>query len=289
MSNKTSSPVKSTENRQSSTPGQEVLLRDESDEIIDTLKNQLQSLQRQLDDSRKDSSKDPQEKLRSRWHSELTPHIASRLQMPAEELTERLERLIDQVDEPELKGELEHCRETAFFLFDTFRRIGEKHDDLTESLTAEVRTVKTVEFQRLLDEALKERGLPVSTLLKEPLPEELELSQQSLITVLITLSSLAAAIFGENITLEISDADKGRGSLERIRLVIRSQNSLDSLKKGEALSSLAIRSGLNSTAVVDLLYVEKIIEMRGGLLGFFTQGQRTNGFDVTLPVGTTGK
>ncbi|MDH4247125.1 MAG: hypothetical protein OEW39_04850 [Deltaproteobacteria bacterium] len=280
MSGKASSITENTEKRRKDGGKDEVLLRDESDEIIDTLKTQLKSLQNQLAHTRRTNEKSPPQELRSRFQAELTPHIASRLQMPAEELTQRLERLITQVEEPEIRDELEQCRDTAYFLFDTFRRISEKHEVLTDSLTAEVHTVGSEQFRRLLDDALRERGLAVSLLHREPMPETLTLSQQSVLTVLITLSGLAVEMFGPGVTLELSSLSRG----DALRLVIRGEGSIEGLHKGDPLSSAAIRTGLRSAAVVDLLYVEKIVEMRGGMLGFFRRGDRTQGFELTLPI-----
>jgi len=82
--------------------GGEVTLRDESDEIVDNLKARLTSLQSQLD-AYKNADSRPQaaggggnEDLVSAWNAAVTPHLASRLQLPAEELTHRLDRLIEQ-------------------------------------------------------------------------------------------------------------------------------------------------------------------------------------------------
>jgi len=280
MSKKASLTTENTEKRQKGGGEEEVLLRDESDEIIDNLKNQLRSLQQQLDHKGNGKKKESPPDFRVRFQAELTPHIASRLQMPAEELTERLERLITQVEEPEIRGELEHCRDTAYFLFDTFRRISEKHEALTDSLTAEVTRVDTVEFRRLLEDALRDRGLAVSLLHREPMPDTLSLSQQSVLTVLITLSGLTVEMFGPGVTMELSSVARG----EALRLVIRGDGRVEGLRRGDPLSSAAIRTGMRSAAVVDLLYVEKIVEMRGGTLGFFRRGDSTQGFELTLPI-----
>ena len=62
------------------------------------------------------------------------------------------------------------------------------------------------------------------------------------------------------------------------------ERSLPKMDHGEAVSAAIIRSGVRSRSVVDLLYVEKIIEMRGGKLEFLRMGDEVNGFKVSLPV-----
>lgn len=274
--------------------GPEVLLRDESDEIIDHLKSQLNNLQQQLQRYKRTDRDRPggegEGGWREAWQAGLTPHIASRLQMPAEELTARLERLVDEVGEPHLRDELEKSRDTAFFLFDTFRRISEKHDQLTESLTADTLVVAAEELRARFEQALEERELPVTVATRSPLPARMMLSPQSLLTVLTTLADLAVDLFGGATRLELSCPEPGEGGERRAELSLRvtSERAWEGLEHEAEVTTVAIRHGMRSHAVVDLLYVEKIIEMRGGSLGFFRQGGRVHGFEVAVPVTVLG-
>ncbi|NIP73428.1 MAG: hypothetical protein GWO16_10550, partial [Gammaproteobacteria bacterium] len=71
----------------------DLVLRDESDEIIDNLKQQLSTLQKELE--RFQGGADAAGATeRAGLEAGLAPHIASRLQMPADELSGRLERLL---------------------------------------------------------------------------------------------------------------------------------------------------------------------------------------------------
>ncbi len=119
------------------------------------------------------------------------------------------------------------------------------------------------------------------------LPERITLPPSSVITVLATLAGLAGDIFGKPGSAVVScpewEADPAvtEGSL---LLCMRCEAALPSVEAEEAVSAAIIRSGVRSRAVVDLLYVEKIIEMRGGRLEFMREGEQVNGFAVHLPV-----
>ncbi len=289
MSSK-SPPIEASQAKRKKEPRpREVVLRDESDAIIDTLKRRLESLQRQMARYQGDKAgrAADREAQSGTLDIKLTPHIASRMEIPAEELAARLQRLIGQIADPELKSELEHCRETAFFLFDTFRRIREKHEDLIGSLTADSLVMKATEFSRRLETSLHERRLPVQVSSVSPLPHRLALSPQSVITVLATLADLAVAICGQPSQIAIScpELDAAvEGEETRLCLQITSNQAWRGIEGQEAISSVAIRSRIRSSAIVDLLYVEKIIEVRGGSLQFFKRQGQVYGFEVFIPI-----
>jgi hypothetical protein len=268
-----------------------LVLRDESDAIIDNLKQQLGALQAQLNRYKTPGAgggtirRDDGE--RQALDFGLTPHIASRLQIPAVELTARLDRLIEQVQDPALRAELEQCRDTAFFLSDTFQRIGEQHQALTDSLTADALVMDARSFCERLESSLRQRSLAVRVETVSALPAQLRLSPQSAITVLMTLAELAGDLFGrtERLTVacpRLEDAEEGADTF--LQLQISGGESWGDVAEGEAVSAVAIRSGARSRAVVDLLYVEKIIEMRGGSLDFLRRNQRVCGFTVHIPI-----
>ncbi|HKI99034.1 MAG TPA: hypothetical protein VKB51_11215 [bacterium] len=274
--------------------GTDVVLRDESDEIIDNLKQQLQALQAQLNSYKRATPPGgsggtirPEPDERQTLDLGLTPHIASRLQIPAEELTQRLERIIEQVTDPSLRAELEACRDTAFFLSDTFQRIEQQHQALTDSLTADALVMDAGTFRERLEGSLRDRSLAMRVEAVSPLPAQLRLSPQSAITVLTTLAELTEDLFGraQQITVacpRMDDAAEGADTF--LQLQITGDAPWAEVAEGEAVSAVAIRSGARSRAVVDLLYVEKIIEMRGGSLDFLRRAQGVCGFTVHIPI-----
>ena len=272
----------------------ELVLRDESDEIIDNLKQQLGALQAQLNRYKPSSGAGGSAGGTIRTTDErraldfgLTPHIASRLQIPAEDLAERLNRLIEQVQDPAVRAELEACRDSAYFLNETFQRIAEQHEALTDSLTADPLVMDSRTFCERLESALHQRSLGVRVEATSPLPAQLRLSPQSAITVLMTLAELAVGLFGstERLTVacpRLADAEEGADTY--LLLQITGAKAWKDVAEGEAVSAVAIRSGARSRAVVDLLYVEKIIEMRGGSLDFLRRNHRVCGFTVHIPI-----
>lgn len=292
MSTKSPPTDEAQRERTEALPGDEVMLPDESDAIIANLKNQLHSLQQQLDYPPTAGGGPPglvggeasQERI---LDGGMTVRIASRLEIPAEELTARLERVIEQIHDPDLKAELIHARETAFFLFDTFRHINASHDQLTQSLTAEIQELDRDDFLGRLEASLHDRNLPVTVEGDASLPGKIGLPPSSVITILATLARLAVDIFDRPGTARVSCTNwgppnnSGEGTLE---LRLSCERSLPKMARDEAVSAAIIRSGVRSRSVVDLLYVEKIIEMRGGQLEFLRKGDEVNGFKVSLPV-----
>lgn len=274
---------------------EEVLLRDESDEIIDTLKQRLRNLEAQLAHYRGDEGApggpgagEPagRERPPGGWGGELVPHIAARLQVPAEELTGRLDALIERTDDPALRAELEHCRDTAFFLFDTFREISDKHAELTESLAVNPEHLEVPDFLARLEAALTERRLPVSLRGGADLPPQRVLAAPSVITVLTTLAAVGSELLGETARIELAPAEgEPAPGAERVplRLRITGEQVWEGLAEDDQVTSVAIRAGMRSAAVVDLLYVEKIIEMQGGAVGFYRDQGQVHGFEVLLP------
>ncbi len=266
-----------------------VVIRDEADAIIDNLKSELNALQSQLTHYREAGGGPPEEGGETTssvpsaraYDASLTPHIAARMEIPAKELTRRLELLIGQIDDRQLKEELEQCRDTASFMHDTFRQIGEKHQRLTDSLTALPQDMDAEAFCKHLEESLHERNLMVPLTKGLGLPRRVSLSPQTVITILATLTELAADIFSLPSKLIVAGGD---GAGESLLLRIECGETLEMRGEEEPLSAMVIRSGIRSKSVVELLYVEKIIEMRGGSLKFMERDGKAGGFEVRLPL-----
>ena len=158
----------------------EVVLPDESDRIIAELRSQLHSLQGQLAVYQQDGQKgDPQNPpasataagaggrppvapesgaARKSWSDEWAPQVADRLRAPAQDLTARLERVIEQVQDPVLRDELEHCLQTAFYLFATFRHISDNHRLLLESLESTRARISVAALREALQAELSSQG-----------------------------------------------------------------------------------------------------------------------------------
>ena len=265
------------------------MIRDEADAIIDNLKSELNALQSQLSHYREGGKSPPDQgrEIKSSlssarvYDASLTPHIAARMEIPAEELTRRLEQIIGQVDDQQLKEELGHARDTASFMHDTFRQIVEKHQHLTESLTAAPQDMDAEAFCNHLEGSLRERNLKIPLTTGLGLPPRVSLSPQTVITILATLTELALEIFSFPSKLVVAGGDGAGGSL---LLRIECGETREMETRDEPLSAMVMRSGNRSNGVVELLYVEKIIEMRGGSLKFMERDGKAGGFEVRLPL-----
>lgn len=278
---------------------EELVLRDESDEIIDTLKSQLKSLKTQLDAYKTADSGGPgppqpaggeQEELMKAWNAGLAPHLATRLQMPTEELTARLDRLIEQADEPELRQELERCRDLAYFLFETFRKISSSHRLLTESLTAPKEKVEMAEFGRMLERALPPTAAAPKVRLAPELPEHIVFTSRSANTIMKALAELAMTLFGKELHIDVGlipPGEKGPGEPGYLRFRLAGETSwADPAReqgREQEVAAFAMKRGITANTVVDLLYVEKIIELQGGDFSFHREKGRVHGFELFLP------
>ncbi|MCZ6472999.1 MAG: hypothetical protein O7A08_03985 [SAR324 cluster bacterium] len=264
--------------------GGTVVLRDESDEIIDTLKNQLNSLQEQLDAYKNSEGPDENAELMAGWNQELTPHLASRLQVPAEELANRLDRLIDQVGDPELREELERCRDLAFFFYETFHKISNNHRLLTESLTAPKMEVDMADFCRVLEYPIPKQSMPFPVEKLPGLPKRIFFASRAAATVMQALAELATNLFGKDLRIEVGQSPaQEEGAQNQLALRIYSGGAGEEAEEGEEVSVFALRRGVTANTVVDLLYVEKIVELQGGLFAFDRREGKVFGFRIHLP------
>ncbi len=278
--------------------GEAVVLRDESDEIIDNLKSQLESLQSQLQayksaDSRPKTAPGGgggrDEDVLTAWNAQLTPHLASRLQLPAEELTNRLDKLIEQVGDPELREELVRCRDLAFFFYETFHKISNNHRMLTESLTAPSSEVDTGDFCRVLEYPVPKQRTPFPVHRKSGLPRRIVFASRSAATVMQALAELATTLFGKDLQIEVgaapaqsSPAKEGEARPQLILRIFSNAGGTDA-DEGEEMSAFALRRGVTANTVVDLLYVEKIVELQGGQFAFERRKGKVHGFRIQLP------
>ncbi len=326
-------------------PTEEVVLRDESDAIIDNLKRQLQSLQQELAQTQRAGSGrsstaraagpgaagggsgvaggsasaavgsasaasggagaalggadavgsgtragPTRGEMMEHWNASLTPHLAARLQAPAEELTQRLTRLMEQVSDPELRAELELCRDTAFFISSTFERIRDNHQLLTESLIDEKEDLSAAEFGARLTDSLRRRGGPVPALngLEAGAAadgERLLVSPKSVGTVLLTLAQLAGTMFGTPARVAASLVSAEGGAPASLRLTVTTPQTWPGMEKHQEVSAVIFRPGVRANSIVDLLYVEKIVELQGGSIGFNREQGQVHGFEILWPCG----
>jgi len=268
-----------------STQAPELVLRDESDEIIDDLKAKLNALQGQLEGLKAGGGEPPtpeeqaHQEMLGHWHAGLTPHLASRLEVPAEELTEKLESLLPRISDPQLRQELEEARDQAFFLYDTFRKINDHHEALTDSLTARPEALSPQQLQHLLEDGGPAGILPVE--LDAGLGSKLWLAGSAVSTIVRALVQLGQDIGGSNFGVQLSQAQSEEGPA--LRLSIKGQTPWPGMEDATEVSAFVFRPGVTAETVVDLLYVEKIIEIQGGGLSLHREGHQVTGFEVLLP------
>jgi len=263
-----------------------VTLRDESDQIIDDLKFQLSSLQGQLADYQAKGSQDAaQAKLeaqQNQWNRELTPRITQRMELPAQELTHRLERLILQVSDPELKAELMRCRETADYLFQTFRQITHNHRILTESLTLKREQVASDALLADLHRELQSVALDCPITLHADLPGRLDIVPQAAVTLVRILSQVARELMGEGTHLILA-VEEVAGET-KLAMNLHCQWNWIRGKVLEDVSAVVFKPGVTPSLVVDWLYMEKIIELQQGDLGFLRENGQVAGFCIRIPL-----
>jgi hypothetical protein len=72
----------------------------------------------------------------------------------------------------------------------------------------------------------------------------------------------------------------------RVRLL--TPKAWERLQDANDVSSIAFRPGATAEAVVDLLYVEKIVELQGGALAFHQRDGQVYGFELRLPATALG-
>ncbi|MCZ6728158.1 MAG: hypothetical protein O7C61_00475 [SAR324 cluster bacterium] len=272
-------------------PGEGVVLRDESDEIIDNLKTQLASLQSQLD-TYQSEERAPAEAgsgggahgtIGADWGSAITPHLAFRMQLPAEELTRRLDKLIDQISEPELKEELVRCRDLAFFFYETFNKISTNHRLLTESLTAPKIEVELKDFCKVLEHVLPSLGTPLPVHRQANLPRRMTFASRSAAAVVQALAELAERIFGRDLRIEVGPTKEDAGGRPCLCLRVLSDTAGEEAEEGEEVSVFAMRRGITAGTIVDLLYAEKIVELQDGRFAFYRRDGKVHGFEIELP------
>ena len=269
-----------------------VVLRDESDEIIDNLKQQLDSLQGQLARYRAGETGGsgggpPRPGTLAAWNADVVRHLASGLQGPAGELTRRLERLIDQVSDPALREELERCRDTASFLFDTFRRISDNHHLLTASLSLERPLVDRDALLRELGEATRAGGRELPVRPRTTLPERVKVAAPSAAGALriLTQAVLAMPAVADDgaLCVEVAVTPGQGGRRPALWVCLRGEVDWPEQSPNAPVASLAFKPGRGAAAVVDLLYVEKIVALGGGRLSFHQRDGKVRGVELALP------
>ena len=288
MSNKSKESVQQKE-RPGTEGGDGLVLPDESDGIIEDLKSQLQSLQGELAQYRQeetagsgDASIPPRAaptttgETPDDWDATFAPRIVSRLQGPTEELTARLERLIEQVQDPDLRQELEHCQQTAFYLFDTFRQVSDNHHALMASLSDEEPMLEPAVFAEAVrsELATAATGAKVEDALA---PESGGLPHSALVVVK-TLARVALQLIGEVESVRIESDEVGG-----ICVTLACSASRDGLEQVESPSQVVFKPGVSAITVVDWLYMEKIVELRGGAVTLHHIDKRAAGFQIRLP------
>jgi len=287
------------------TPG-EVVLPDESDRIIADLRSQLRSLQSQLSVYQKDQrgsalpaaegagagppAAEAGHPPRAQWSDEWAPQVADRLRAPAHDLTERLERVIAQVQDPALRDELEHCLQTAFYLFATFRHISENHRLLLESLEQDRGRIGIAALREALQAELAAQGsAAIPDVAGHSGDQDLSLAAATP-AVAATVARIAAELIGQviRVTVESESGRSPRAPRGTVCITVACAGARRELNALDNAAQLIFKPGVSAVTVVDWLYMEKIVELQGGTLRLYHRGDRTAGFQLRLPASGPG-
>ncbi|HEX7926419.1 MAG TPA: hypothetical protein VF678_02440, partial [bacterium] len=196
------------------------------------------------------------------------------------DLTERLGKLIDQVSDPDVRRELEHCRDTASLLYSTFRRIQDNHELLTESLRAEKMTVAVDAFCRDIEKALAKGGYEMPTFEGAKKGMKLNIAASAACAVVATLAELVTTLFGPPVLTRVDFTGVDASGIFRLQIATpRPWQGVE----GDQVSELVFRSGVRAHSIVDLLYVEKIAELQGASVRYLREGGVVHGLEVTWP------
>jgi hypothetical protein len=283
---------------------QELVLPDESDRIIADLRTQLRLLQGQLAVYRQDGHKDSQpipataagaggqppshpegDAARQSWSDEWAPRLADRLREPAQDLTARLERVIEQVQDPALRDELEHCLQTAFYLFATFRHISDNHRLLLESLESARPRIGVEALREGLQNELNSQGNSTVPDLAGAGGNPLLSLSAAAPAVAATVARIAGELIGQviRVTMEPESGRTSRAPRDTICITIACAGTRRELTSVDNISQLIFRPDVSAVTVVDWLYMEKIVELQGGTLRLYHRGDRAAGFQLRLP------
>jgi hypothetical protein len=97
-------------------------------------------------------------------------------------------------------------------------------------------------------------------------------------TVLSTLGELATGVFGGTARMTL-----GAGTASHLRLLVETDRPWRGVD-GDEVSGVVFRPGVRAASVVDVLYVEKLIELQGGRLSFHREAGQVLGFEVLWPL-----
>jgi hypothetical protein len=296
---------KATENAQQQAAtgsDQELVLPDESDRIIADLRHQLSSLQEQLSRYEQSGPRPatpssagtggelataPGARSADRsWSDEWAPQVADRLRAPAQDLTARLERVIEQVQDASLRAELEHCLQTAFYLFSTFRHISDNHRVLLESLEPERPRISVETLRSALQAELVSQGNSTVPDVAGGWPAPGPSLSASAPAVAATVARIASELIGQviRVTLESENVQRPSTSGDTVLVTIACAGANPELVALDNAAQLIYRPEVSAVTVVDWLYMEKIVELQGGTLRLYHRGDRAAGFQLRLPV-----
>ena len=282
----------------------ELVLPDESDRIIADLRTQLHSLQQELSTYRRDEAgsaagapmaasgagapppmASAPGQARS-WSDEWAPEIAARLNAPAQDLTQRLERVIAQVQDPALRGELETCLETAFYLFATFRHIADNQSILLSSLEQSHGVIELGDLRDRIQSALAAQGMSTAPDTTGDWPGALSGVPESIVTVVATVARIAQELVGRviRVTLHVEQAQTRSAATDGVCITIACARANGDMKAMDSAAQLVFKPGVSAITVVDWLYMEKVVELKGGSLRLYHRGDRAAGFQVRVPL-----
>ncbi len=239
------------------------MLKDEADTIIDNLKRQLDALQHQLT-TRSQTDSTTTSTQQQQWRQELTPQVAGRLGENAAVLASRLASVAKNLN-PALREEIVSCQTQAVQLQQSLSGIASRHQVLTDNLSSKESLVSVSAITEKLSVVVKascSRSIPVRT---ANLPDVLRISPACLLTITSALSVFASQIFTELTEILLQPAASNKPPA--LEIILQGLKTTPQKNTSDVVSA-ALDQSPPSTNLLDILYVDKILAMRGGSMGF---------------------
>ena len=249
-----------------------MILRDEADAIIDNLKSQLDALQHQLSTQARGAllPKISKEELQQKqWQKSLTPKVAGRLGEQASQLADNLAKVAQTVPDIALQEKIKGCQTQATQLNHALSGIESCYQVLEERLSSKGSLVSVPALAEQLAAVIKassKNDVPIRT---NNLPETLRLSPACLLTIISALAVLVQEMFKGLAEITLQPAHPSTPNTLEIILI-----GLKPASQNKDVLTATLAQATPSKVLLDILYVDKILDMRGGSMGFTNDAKK---------------
>lgn len=291
------------------------VLPDESDQIIVDLKNELSQLKQHLLHYEAEEKKhslytevplEPEDgtnenlqiQLQIKKHQiksllaqqkayhhrqKILPHVMENLQKPISQMTSDLQKIISNVQDPEVKATLGQC----FSVLEKVDNISKHSQRLDQDLETHPKKVDLLSFFKRIARSQSQEGPnPVKLFTSHNVPQSFyideELFKNSILIILKEISRLSEEDT-ISITLRQGNETVYDINVEHLKISLFGETAWDLPPREEMEAYLAKCLDNDSNWGVDLLYAQKIVEKHGGTLSFHQENEETLGFDISLP------